>query len=450
MSQKIVCLGGTGQMVLHYYLQLYLLGLIPHRFDAVVIDTDEIINSIGRVQRLFTDLQYGNAPNQALGIEIPTVETFRITSSRGGGTALQRLTDSNDASVTQSHPVHAFFDKETLAQDLKEGLFARPALSSVVSLQDLSTRALSAPDKATVVVVGSVIGGTGGGLIAPVIDEILWQARKADASLSVRAVLFGKYFTPDQGRIGGDENRFLSNEALVLRSIREALSEEGGIERFFLVRRPEGTDSRKPDQEKKGEHLPWPDPGDPRGERNPFWEGAQALEYLLTDTTTQRFVQFEDREVREFVPPISVNEALQQLKKSVQVAGRFVDKSVAVRMVREPWLTTVWGSALSDLYAHFWGVAARAAGEQERAGRFPSELQGILRTMWEGQKGEPGLRQLFPELPRSHWVRPRAFSKIPWPRSQDAVRNKTLFEGLETTARRAAAALLFWSLREGS
>jgi hypothetical protein len=449
MSQKIVCLGGTGQMVLHYYLQLYLLGLIRHRFDAVVIDTDEIIDSIRRVQQLFADLQYGNAQAQALGIEIPTIETYRITSMQGGGTALQRLTDSNDTAVTRSHPVRAFFDKETLAQDLKEGLFARPALSSVVSLQDLSERALSAPDKATVVVVGSVIGGTGGGLIAPVIDEILWKARKADASLSVRAVLFGKYFTPDPGRIGGDENRFLSNEVLVLRAIREALSEEG-VERFFLVRRPGGSDARKPDQEKKGEHLPWPEPGDPRGEKNPFWEGAQALEYLLTDTTTQRFVHFEDREVREFSPPLLVEGALQQLKKSVQVAGRLVDKSVVLRMVREPWLTTVWGTDLASLYAHFWGIAGRAAGEQERVGHFPAELQGMLRAIWEGSKGNPGLRQLFPELPRSHRIRPRAFSKIPWPRSQDVVRNKALFEGLETTARRAAATLLFWCLREGS
>jgi len=449
MSQKIVCLGGTGQMVLHYYLQLYLLGLIGHRFDAVVIDTDEIIDSIRRVQRLFIDLQYGNAPNQALGIEIPTIETFRITSLQGGGSALQRLTDSADASITQSHPVRAFFDRETLAQDLKEGLFARPALSSVVSLQDLSGSALSAPDKATVVVVGSMIGGTGGGLIAPVIDEILWQARKADAHLSLRAVLFGRYFTPDPGRIGGDENRFLSNELLVLRSIREALSEEG-IERFYFVRPSGETDARNPDQEKKGVHLPWPDPGDARGERNPVWEGAQALEYLLTDTTTQRFDKFEAREVREFDPPVPVSAALQQLKKSVQVAGRLVDKSVAKRMVHEPWLTAVWGSALPDLYAHFWGIAAREAGEQERAGRFPSELQGMLRTIWQGRKGEPGLRQLFPDLPRSHKVRPRAFSKIPWPRSQDAVRNKDLFNLLETTARRAAATLLFWSLREAS
>lgn len=447
MSQKIVCLGGTGQMVLHYYLQLYLLGLIRHRFDAVVIDTDEINDGILRVQKLFKDLQYGNAPNQALGIEIPTIETYRVTSQQGG-TALQRLTDTTDAAVTRHHPARAFFDKETLAQDLKEGLFARPALSSVVSLQDVSARALSAPDKATVVVVGSVIGGTGGGLIAPVIDEILWQARGADANVSLRAVLFGRYFTPDPGRIGGDESRFLSNEILVLRSIREALSDEG-VERFYIVRRAGGADARKPDQEKKGEHLPWPDSADPRGERNPFWEGAQALEYLLTDTTTQRFVKFEDREVGDLAPPIPVGQASQQLKKSIQVAGRLVDRKVVQRMVHEPWLGAVWGKSLPDLYAHFWGVAAREAGEQERVRAFPAELQEALRTLWEGRKGEPGLRQLFPDLPRSYRVLPRAYSKIPWPRSQDAVRNRGLFESLETTARRAAATLLFWSLREG-
>jgi hypothetical protein len=448
MSHKIVCLGGTGQMVLHYYLQLYLLGLIRHRFDAVVIDTDEINGGILRAHELFQDLQYGNAANQALGIDIPTIETYRVTSQQGG-TALQRLTDSSDAAVTRFHPARAFFDKETLAQDLKEGLFARPALSSVVSLRDVSARALSAPDKATVVVVGSVIGGTGGGLIAPVIDELLWQARGMDANLSLRAVLFGKYFTPNPKHLGEDvESRFFSNEILVLRSIREALADEG-VERFYIVRRAGGADTRKPDQEKKGEHLPWPDSADQRGERNPFWEGAQALEYLLTDTTTQRFVRFEDREVQELTPPVPVGQAIQQLKKSIQVAGRLVDRKVVQRMVHEPWLGTVWGRSLPDLYAHFWGIAARAAGEQERVRHFPAELQEALRTLWEGRKGEPGLRQLFPDLPRSHRVLPRAYPQIPWPRSQDAVRNGGLFESLEKTARRAAATLLFWSLREG-
>lgn len=447
MSQKIVCLGGTGQMVLHYYLQLYLLGLIRHRFDAVVIDTDEINSGILRVQKLFEELQYGNAPNQALAIDVPTIETYRVTSQQGG-TALQRLTDANDAAVTQFHPARAYFDKETLAQDLKEGLFARPALSSVVSLQDVSARALSAPDKATVVVVGSVIGGTGGGLIAPVIDELLWQARSTDANLSLRAVLFGRYFTPDPGRIGGDESRFLSNEILVLKAIREALGDQG-VERFYVVRRSGGADARKPDQEKKGEHLPWPDANDLRGERNPFWEGTQALEYLLTDTTTQRFVRFEEREVQDLIPPIPTGQAVQQLKKSIQMAGRFVDRKVVLRMVREPWLGTVWGKGLPDLYAHFWGIAARAAGEQERVRQFPAELQEALRSLWEGRKGEPGLRQLFPDLPRSYRVLPRAYSKVPWPRSQDAVRNPALFESLETAARRAAATFLFWCLREG-
>lgn len=445
MSDKIICLGGTGQMVLHYYLQLYLLGLIEHRFDAVVIDTDDVIDSLELMKRFFADLQYGNGPDQALGIEVPTITTVRVGKIQAG-TALQRLSDSSDEAATRYHPARAFFDSETLAQDLKEGLFARPALSSVLSIGDVAS-GLAISDNATVAVVGSVIGGTGGGLIAPVIDELVWRAREANATVKVRAILFGRYFTPDPGRIDGSERRFYSNESLVLRSFGEALA-EGGIERYHILRRAGDTDERKPDQEKRGVHLAWPDPTDERGSRIPFWEGAQALEYLLTDTVMERRVSFEDREVSEFKAPLPVSSALQQLRKSLQVARHLVERKVALRMPREPWLGTIWGDELPKLYAHYWGLAAQAAGSQERAGEFAAELQRALDLLWDGRKDEPGLRQVFPDLPRSPRIRPGTYAKLKWPRSQDAVRNRSKFDSLETTARRAAATLLFWCLRE--
>lgn len=445
MSDKVVFLGGTGQMVLHYYLQLYLLGLVRHRFDAVVIDTDEINDSVVLMQRFFADLQYGNGPDQALGIEVPTITTHRVGSIQSG-TAVQRLTDSSDEAATRAHTVRAFFDRETLAQDLKEGLFARPALSSVLSIQDVSS-SLAVPQNATVAVVGSVIGGTGGGLIAPIIDELVWRARKADVEVKVRAVLFGRYFTPDAGRIQGGEARFYSNESLVLRSFGEALA-EGGIERFHIIRRAGETDERKAEEEKRGIHLAWPNPTDERGSRIPAWEGAQALEFLLTDKVTQRFDLFAEREVNDFRVPLPVNAALQQLRKSLQVARQLVERKVAMRMPREPWLEAIWGESLPKLYAHYWGIAAQAAGAQERAGKFPAELQSALQLIWEGRKGEPGLRHVFPDLPRSPRVRPKAYAELKWPRSQDVVRNQNKFDSLEATARRAAATLLFWCLRE--
>lgn len=444
---KIVCLGGTGQMVLHYYVQLYLLGLIKQPFDAVVIDTDEFNDSILRVQRLLKNLQYGSSPEQGLGVELPTIETYRVTGFHAGS-ARERLTQRSDGDA-QPHPVRAFFDHETLAQDLKEGLFARPALSSVVSLGAVSQQALKAPNKATVVVVGSMIGGTGGGLIAPVIDAIHWNARQANANVSIRAVLFGTYFAPDPGRLGGNELRFYSNEILVLRAIREAL---GGsqLDRFVIVRRTGGGHERRPDLEKKAEHLPWPEPGDPRGVDHPFWAGVQALEYLLKDTTTQQFVNFQQRESLDFVPPVALDKALEQLTNSVHGVGALVERAVVTRMAHEPWLSTIWRDDLVRLFTHFWSTAIRTAGSADRVTEFPRQVQIELQSMWSGRKDAPGLRQLFPQVPSSRHVRPSALTRVPWPRGHAVSRSNELFRNTETAARRAAATLVFWGLREAN
>ena len=47
---KVLAIGGTGQLVAHYYLQLYLLGVISAPADLVVIDTDDIIPGIHRIK----------------------------------------------------------------------------------------------------------------------------------------------------------------------------------------------------------------------------------------------------------------------------------------------------------------------------------------------------------------------------------------------------------------
>jgi hypothetical protein len=444
MSHKIVCLGGTGQMVLHYYLQLYLLGLIHEPFEAVVLDTDEIIEGIRAIERFLGILQYGNSPSIALGASIPTLSCHRAANPEGGK-AIERLTSTGDREVVQAHPVRAFFDSETLAQSLRVGLFARPALSSVISLGRPAQQALNPSAGSTVVVVGSVIGGTGGGLMAPVIDEIRWRAQNSGVNVSVRAVVFGKYFTPDPGLIDKDESRFDSNEMLVLRSLHEALE---GLDKFYIVRSSgERSDfRRRPQQEKEGIHLPWPVH---ESSYHPFWEGVQALEYLLRDTTAQNFERFEDREVESFPAPVALGRATLKLRQSLQVANRLVNKSVVLRMLHEPWLSAVWGEGLTNICSHFWRVAAKVEGGEERVKKFPRKLQRALDLAWDGRQGEPGLRDIFPPVEAVHRVRPQAVTRIPWPQTTDTSRSTPLFDSMETTARRAAATLLFWSLREG-
>ncbi|HWW77798.1 MAG TPA: hypothetical protein VNZ44_20505, partial [Pyrinomonadaceae bacterium] len=273
---KIICVGGTGQMVLHYYLQLYLLGVIQHPFEAVVVDTDDIISSIKTTKKLFDDLQYGPGPGQALGAQVPVIQSIKI-GTQMAATPIEVLTGRKDA---DPHPVQAFFNRETLEQPLKHGLFARPALSSVITQDPLRSTALRPRANSTLVIVGSILGGTGGGLTAPIIDTILSRIkREGVARVQMRAVLFSEYFTPDDKIIGGSLVRFKSNQALVMRSIREALED---VHSFHIVGGP-GTDTalkRAPQDEKKGEHLSWPEE-----ETSPFWQGAKALEHLLTETT---------------------------------------------------------------------------------------------------------------------------------------------------------------------
>src|SRR5207244_1404030 len=110
-----------------------------------------------------------------------------------------------------------------------------------------------------VVIVGSVTGGTGGGLTAPILDAIrLFAKRENTENVKIRAVFFGEYFTPKAGLIQDDVIRFQSNQTMVLRSIGEAEASED-IHSYNIVGGPgfKGGFERKPEKEKEGKNLPW-------------------------------------------------------------------------------------------------------------------------------------------------------------------------------------------------
>jgi hypothetical protein len=438
---KIICVGGTGQMVLHYYLQLYLLGIVQHPFEVVVVDTDEIIGSVSSVNKLFDDLQYGPGGGQSLGAQVPVIQTVKI-SAQMAATPLEALTGRKDA---DPHPVQAFFNRETLEQPLKHGLFARPALSSVITQDPLHSTALRPRANSTLVIVGSILGGTGGGLTAPIIDTIRTRIkREGIARVQMRAVLFSEYFTPDDKIIGGSLVRFKSNQALVMRSIREALED---VHSFHIVGGPGSNTAlkRAPQEEKKGEHLAWPD-----DEANPFWQGAKALEHLLTETTKDRQVEFEEREVDDqFQSPILLPRAQLRLKQGLHVAENLVGKEVVLRMAADPWVRYIWGDGLANLIAHFWSIDVSRQGSKRRVRDFPRQLQRSLEAVWRGEGEEPGLRTLFPRLTEDYKVSPASIRRIPWPEVSEERRDEKLFDGTGKAARKCAATLLYWALRKG-
>ena len=55
----IVAVGGTGQMVLHYYVQLFQIGAMKHAFHAVVVDSAALRAGLGRIA--FVHKRYADA-----------------------------------------------------------------------------------------------------------------------------------------------------------------------------------------------------------------------------------------------------------------------------------------------------------------------------------------------------------------------------------------------------
>jgi len=446
MSNKIVAVGGTGQLVLHYYLQLYLLGVVTQPFEAVVVDTDAFIRSLMAWGDFLGDLQYGPQANEALGATGPVIRGLK-GSPQKHDTVADALSGNKGYALSDTapyHPMQAFFNRDTLSQNLSKGLYARPALSSVISQERLQGNSLRPTPNSSLVIVGSVLGGTGGGLMAPIIAQIQSIARDLDIkSVNLRAVVFGEYFDPDEKESKIERRRVKSNQALVLRALREALED---VHSFHIVGGPDAPLIRRDaDREKKGEHLSWP-----QDANDPVWRGVQALEHLLSESIRPRQDEFEEREVEEFKEPIKLAAAHTALKQRLQTIESLIKREVIVRMTKDPWASMIWGAGLTRLLVHFWSIAAQREGEKERVADFPVKVQRAMETLWQGTDDHLGLGKIFPLLTESHPVRPRNLSKIGWPEvSGKFQRNESLFGGADEIARRAAANILFRVLREG-
>ncbi|MEO8382839.1 MAG: hypothetical protein ABI779_24490 [Acidobacteriota bacterium] len=434
---KVVAIGGTGQLIAYHYLQLYLLGVVQEPFELVVIDTDKILDGITRIQTFLSLLRTNEGQNRTLGAELPVVTTHRISAPEGN--AFELLSGQKNAPL--DHPVRAFFDRETGQQPLAQGLFARPALSSVVSPQQLSDGLLMPAKDAMTVAVGSIIGGTSGGLLDPIIDRMGLLADRHDIKSRIRAVLFGQYFAPDEGR-GIQIVRLQSNELLVMRAAREALDR---LDLFHVVGGPDGPRVKRLTDKEKDKGMPWPD-----SESHPVWDGVKALDFLLNDTVMPFRDRFEDREVTSFDARFDLKRARQRLSFALAMARALVSQRVLDHMVVEPWLRPIWGKKLPDLISHYWRIAAKAGGGWERVGSFPGDAQGQIETLWVGQGDDWGIGDIFPSLAAVHAVKPGGFARVQWPEvDSSAPWDRRLFVSADETARRTAAVLLFWSLRTG-
>lgn len=434
---KLICVGGTGQMVLHYYLQLYLLGLVKHPFEAVVIDTDHVSASISSTQQFFDDLRYGSDPGEGVQKTPVAIITTPEVPAPSNDRVVSALTGRDEI---REHAVRAFFNEDTLVQTVSQGLYARPALSSVMSNQVFVDSSLTPVKDSSLVFVGSVIGGTSGGILAPLVDAVQTRQRLNNLTgVKMRAVLFGQYFMPDDNIIPNAVQRFNSNQVFVLNSISEALRQ---LSSYIIVGGTEAaTRTRDPNLESKAWRLPWPAEGDP------YWQGVQAAEYLLNDTVISEAVEFraKEQEVDKFELPIERAKADQARKQRFSLTERLVRRKVVKRLAHDPFAVPIWGRKLTDLIASFWKIANKAQAGKVRTD-FPELLQDKMEMLWNGTEKRLGLRNLFPQTPLES-VAPGVIAEVEWPEVEESKMLQTLFGSPEVVAQRAAASILFAALQ---
>lgn len=437
---KIICIGGTGQVVLHLFVQMYLLGLVKDPFEAVVIDADDLSQSLQTAQEFFNTLKHGVSDRN----NIPNICYVPVRPK--GDTVYQALTGLTTYNPQELTSCGAFFSSETLKQNLTKGLFARPALSSLFISETLIHEALIPKSDSKVVLIGSVIGGTGGGLIAPTLDQLQAIIKtKGLKNVVVRAVFFGQYFQPTRGTIDEGDNRFRSNETMVFRSIAEAV--QSVIERlncyFFIGGSGSHLIARDQNKEQIGKNLPWPDK-----ESSPYWEGMQALTHLLQTNIPDVKKDFETSEQTNIPRTPNLIDARNRVKRNFGRIEALTEHKVINSLGNDFVAKLIFGKKLWDLILGFWRIAAEVEGK-ERVSGFAGLVQSQIEEWWSGRPNYHGIKSLFPLETEIKSTIPSDFKRIAWPIPPNLNhRSQADFQDQDTTARIAAAVVLKYLLKE--
>lgn len=432
MANMIIAVGGTGQVLLHYYTQLFLIGskAVPHPFRAVVVDGDRLMGSLETYSDFFSKvaLREGtqHTPNiQYIHIEIPPSNNVR-----------HALTGNGDAEPEGFHPVDAFFSRSAQAQDVREGLFARPCLSAVIGAKwRLPQIALDGVER--IVVLGSLIGGTGGGLIAPLIAELQRRAPTA----KVVAVLMGEFFqnagtgVTKSEKVDDARRRFPSNKLMTARSVRDVSGAQ--LKYLIFIDPPESRRVvRDTDAEQRALNLPWPD------ETQPYWQALTGVATLTDESLSDR----PENEIAELQPtptkcPYPANWNL--LVAAWQRANSLSHKSVLSMIARDPFASRIWGRKLVNLIGSHW--------EQVRGNRtlnfahsksFCDQVQDQLNSWWTK------LDATMPSLPVKKTCSVEHLARLEWGEPGGQLAGDVL-SSPATVLDTSAAAVLFRALRGG-
>lgn len=422
-KHEIIAIGGTGQMVLHLYATWYLIGGVENPFRALVVDTDAELPSLKFLRKFFSYVQA--ASGQEKRVELPEMEYLGVGSETGRTVeeelAGRQLADSGDF----EDAVQAFFSKTDRKQSVKEGLFARPALSAVLSPVLLWEKLGSLTPPLKIGLVCSTIGGTGAGLTLPIISFLQNQT---PGGHSLRAVFLGRFFEPDPNTNPEQRRMFQSNEALFHESRRHLVKR---LDHFALIQ-PAKPVRRNRVLEQQMRHWPWPEKED-----HPYWAAASALKQMLTDTT---------RDIGSDLPYGYTCEAssayTDRLRNAYGRAESFAKHAPFLQIRRDIFVPQVWSAlhAFIASYADYFGA--------DRA-EFARLVQDRLRFLWwRTPESDYALSMVLPVPDRKQAAKPSAILNCAWePRPAGATRE--ILGGLDDAALCVAARALFILLHSG-
>lgn len=436
MSRVILAVGGSGQMVLHHYVQLHLLGIIRERFDAYVFDSDQPMRSLEYLAAFFADLRDVLGP-VADRQGVPSIRMVRLAPGREGASVAEVLIQERlPEQPGFHHPAQAFFSNEALLQDVRTGLYARPALSAVLALEEALgvVDPLRLPKNAKVVLVCSCIGGTGGGMAIP----LLWRLSNAPGTqFHLHASLLGDYFVPrERSAVGEDVARFRSNRAMFLKTLEQSVPE---LKSFAFIEKPQ-MPARDPQKEQQAENLAWAE------ESMPYWQAAAATEYLFRESVDAVRESFAERRIHasQYSAVIDRGDAWKRLETRVSLIRSALHRELFRKIYWEADVRRIWGDPLIDSLVRFF-VLSRKSGTRHSVKQFLRHLREGVREAWNGMAGGYSLAKVFPEC-ESNEIEPGMIRRLGWI-APPAGMAPAVFADPKKAFRKMAATLLYAALR---
>ncbi len=392
---RIIAIGGSGQMALHFYAQLFLTGSISTPFEAIVVDTDELAPSLKSLAAFLKDAR--EAAGQTAGAQIPKIEYLHV-GHEDSGTIEERLAgETIDDSLGFRHPLQAFFSAADRKQSVKEGLYSRPALAAVLSPENLFTKLQHIPYDSRICVVASTIGGTGAGLTLPVISFL---KQLPGANHQVCAVFMDRYFQPDPGTRKDQIDVFQSNELLFHHSRQELLEPL----HYFVTVRPKDLIQRDKTAEKHMRHFPWPSQPD-----HPYWFAASALHTVLKETTADA-----NTGSSLGVNPLDPKVCSERLHLALARVSACSQHSVFRLVASDTFVNRIWNGLPRFLRSY-----ADALNLDPSA--FARGVQDAFDRIWAPPAAvDYGLKHAFPEWNRSDRPKPGQIASCQWDRKRVA------------------------------